>query len=263
MFKLVFLGDIVGKVGRDCLRRGLPELRNRYSPHLVIANGENAAGGLGIDPGTAQEIYSAGVELITTGNHIWQRKPVYDYLEKNASRLIRPINFPAGVPGAGSLVWESEAGIKVGVVNSIGRVFMPQLADCPFRATLQTLKEEFSDCQIRVVDFHAEATSEKVAMGWHCDGAASLVVGTHTHVQTADDRILPKGTAFISDLGMCGPRDSVIGVKCEVAVQRFVDSMPGRFDVASGPGMLNGVYCEIDEASGKAQLIERINTLTT
>lgn len=258
MFKSLFLGDVVGKVGRQALKAKVPVLRRQYSADLVIANGENSAGGLGIDPGTAEEIYSSGVDLITTGNHIWQRKQVFEYLEKNRGRIIRPLNFPSGVPGVGTMIWE-KGDLRVGVVNSIGRVFMPQLADCPFAATTAALAAELADCQIKIVDFHAEATSEKVAMGWHCDGLASLVVGTHTHVQTADERILPQGTAFISDLGMCGPRDSVIGVKCESAVKRFLDSMPGRFDVASGPAMINGVYCEIDPSSGKAVTIERVN----
>ncbi|MCB0345663.1 MAG: YmdB family metallophosphoesterase, partial [Bdellovibrionales bacterium] len=184
MLKTIFLGDIVGKVGRQFIKSNLPVLKEKYAPDLVIANGENSAGGLGIDPGTAEEIYGAGVDLITTGNHIWQRRQVYDYLDKNSHRIVRPINFPSGVPGKGAMVWEWN-GLRVGVLNSIGRVFMPQLADCPFKATTEALEGELADCQIRIVDFHAEATSEKVAMGWHCDGLASLVVGTHTHVQTA------------------------------------------------------------------------------
>lgn len=259
--KIVFLGDIVGKPGRDAVRVVLPKILALHQPDLVIANGENASGGLGIDPKTAEEIFRNGVQFITTGNHIWQKKEVFPYLEKERNRIIRPANFPAGSPGAGWASISTAGGITVGIVNLIGRVFMPQLADCPFRAVEAILAGPLASARVVVVDMHAEATSEKLGMGYLLDGRASLVVGTHTHVQTADNRILPKGTAYISDLGMCGPLESVIGVRSELVIERFKSSMPGKFDLASERPMLNGIVAEIDEDSGRARSIERLYEL--
>ncbi len=258
-FKLLFLGDVVGKVGRKALSVSVPELRRRFSPDVVIANGENSAGGLGIDPGTAEEIYRSGVDLITTGNHIWNKKEVFPYIDKNQDRIIRPLNFAPGGPGKGFMKWTSPAGVKVGVINAIGRVFMPDLADCPFRAIEKVLANELSDCKVVLVDFHAEATSEKVAMGYFLDGKVAVVLGTHTHVQTADERVLPKGTAYISDVGMCGPKESVIGVEPELIVQRFYSGVPLRFEVGKGEPMVNGIVVTCNPETGLASEIERIN----
>lgn len=260
--KIVFFGDIVGKLGRDAVRLILPKLVAAHSPDLVIANGENAAGGLGIDPKTADEIFRCGVQFITTGNHIWQKKEVFPYLEKERARIIRPANFPPGSPGAGWSVVTTASGVTVGIANLIGRVFMPQLADCPFRAVEELLSGPLAQAKVIIVDMHAEATSEKLAMGYLLDGRASLVVGTHTHVQTADNRVLPKGTAYISDLGMCGPLESVIGVRSELVIDRFKTSMPGKFDVASERPMVNGIIADIDESTGRARSIERFYQLT-
>ncbi|MCC6221754.1 MAG: TIGR00282 family metallophosphoesterase [Deltaproteobacteria bacterium] len=258
MFTLLFLGDVVGKIGRQVLSKHLANLVAHYQADMVIANGENAAGGLGIDASTAGEIFKAGVNIITSGNHIWQKKEVYPYLESNKARILRPLNFPPGAPGAGWLKHQHKSGLEIAVVNLIGRVFMPQLVDCPFRCIGDLLAKELSSSEIIIVDFHAEATSEKVALGYFLDGKVTLVAGTHTHVQTADNRLLPKQTAFISDLGMCGPQESVIGVKSELVVERFLSGLPGKFDVASGNSMINGVVLKINEADGKAISIERI-----
>ena len=257
MFRIVFLGDIVGKSGRSLLKRVVPELRAEFAADLIIANGENAAGGLGIDPATAAEIFEAGVQVITTGNHVWHKREVFGLLKSNPN-VIRPLNFAEGAPGNGWTIWSSPAGIRVAVVNAIGRVFMPQLVDCPFRAVENLLSTELATTPIRIIDFHAEATSEKVAFGYAQDGKATLVVGTHTHVQTADLRILPGGTAYISDLGMCGPLDGVIGVSAEIVVEKFRSGLPGKFDLANGATQLCGVFVELDELTGKALRCERI-----
>ena len=258
MFKILFLGDVVGKVGRKALKEHLASIKARYSPDLTIINGENSAGGIGIEPGTAGEIFSAGADVITTGNHVWGKREVYPYLEANARKIIRPYNFAAGAPGKGVTFWEHSSGTRVAIVNLIGRVFMPDLVECPFRAFDAIERDELADCKLIFVDFHAEATSEKVALGYYLDGRATVVVGTHTHVQTADERILPKGTAYISDVGMCGPAESVIGVDVDLVLEKFLSGRPVRFDVAAGAPILCGVVICCDELTGRALSIERI-----
>jgi 2',3'-cyclic-nucleotide 2'-phosphodiesterase len=256
MISILFLGDVVGGVGRKTLQRLLPSIMRELSPDLVVANGENAAGGVGIERVTAQEIFSAGVDVITTGNHIWNRREVFPYLDEAGVQIIRPANYPAGNPGRGAVAVERK-GKKIVVVNLIGRIFLGELVECPFRAADSLLASESGD--IFLFDFHAEATSEKVAFGYYLDGRASVVVGTHTHVQTADERILPKGTAYITDVGMCGPYDSVIGVRPENVIERFLLGRGARLDAAKGRGVLNGVFVRIDEESKRATEIKRLS----
>lgn len=251
----MFLGDVVGKVGRRGLKDRLSKLRTEYSVDLVITNGENAAGGLGIDPGTADEIYSAGTDVITTGNHIWQKRTIEPYLEQNKHRIVRPANFPEGAPGVGCLRVQLADGAVLAVMNLQGRVFMNDLLDCPFRKADSLLQEHPAD--IYFLDFHAEATSEKTALAQYLDSRVQMIVGTHTHVQTADERILPGGTAYITDAGMCGPHDSVIGVTSDSIIERFLSSRPTSFETAKGRTQINGVVFRLD---GRAVTsIERIS----
>jgi len=226
-----------------------------HGADLCIVNGENAAGGFGITAENAEEIFQAGADVITSGNHIWNRKDGAD-LMVHEPRLLRPANYPIGAPGAGLYVLNSSEG-AVAVINLMGRVFMPPV-DCPFREADRLLGELGSDIRMVFVDFHAEATSEKVALGWYLDGRASSVVGTHTHVQTADERILPGGTAYISDVGMTGPADSVIGIKTSLAVGKFLSGVPRRFEAAGGKGQINGVLIEMNPETGRAISIQRI-----
>ncbi len=259
MFNILFLGDVVGKAGRKIVQNELPSLKAKFNPEVVIANGENAAGGLGIDQRTAGELLSSGVDIITTGNHVWSNKDILPCLGMTDARVIRPANYPPAAPGKGSLIWKTPSGFTVAVINLMGRVFMGEILDCPFRTATQILEGEAGKADFVVVDIHAEATSEKIAMGYHLDGRAALVAGTHTHVQTADERLLPQGTAYISDAGMCGPYDSVLGVKPDIIVERFLSGMPLRFNLAKGPGCLNAVVVNCDETSKKAVSIERVN----
>lgn len=258
--RLVFLGDIVGRVGRKAVAKELPGIQSDYSPDVVIANGENSAGGFGIQPDTAQEIFRAGVHLITTGNHIWSKREIYPYLENHKDTILRPLNFPEGAPGVGALEYPLEGGGTLLLVNLIGRVFMPDLVDCPFEKMDALLAKQDSKETRPLIfcDFHAEATSEKVAFGHYVDGRVSVFVGTHTHVQTADDRVLPGGTAYISDAGMCGPEEGVLGCEKEPIIEKFRTGRPHRFDVAKGPAIVNGIFVEVDRESGKALRIERI-----
>jgi metallophosphoesterase (TIGR00282 family) len=255
--RLLFVGDIVGKPGRQLLRRGLAPLSRHYGIDLVVANVENAAGGFGITRETAQEILSCGVHVMTTGNHVWDKKEALEYIA-GEPRLVRPLNYPAGAPGRGVHVATTAAGGRVAVVNAMGRVHMP-LVDDPFAALPQALDAIRAETAVVLVDFHAEATSEKVAMGWYLDGRATAVVGTHTHVQTADERLLPGGTGYITDVGMTGPHDSVIGVEKEAAIGKFVTGLPARFDTAIGDPRLHAVVIDADEASGRARAIERLS----
>ncbi len=254
--KILFIGDIVGRPGRRAIKELLPGLIVRYSPDLVIANGENSAGGFGITPSIYDELRELHVDVVTSGNHIWDRKEVCSFIN-DADYLLRPANYPSGVPGKGWLVFECASGVRVGVVNLSGRVFMDEM-DCPFRVGREIVEELGRITPVIVVDMHAETTSEKMAVGWFLDGRVSAVVGTHTHVQTADERVLPGGTAFITDTGMTGPVDSVIGIKKELVLERFLTRMPVRFDVAGGRTELQGVVIRIDPANGRAQGIERI-----
>jgi metallophosphoesterase (TIGR00282 family) len=255
--KILFIGDIFGKPGRDITRRAIPALVGLHAIDLVIANVENSAAGFGVTGDIADTILEYGVDVMTSGNHVWDKKEVLDYIGRQA-KLLRPANFPAGVPGRGSYLARTRTGEPVGVVNLMGRVFMAPLDD-PFALAVQEISAVKAKARVVFVDFHAEATSEKVAMGWHLDGRVTAVVGTHTHVQTADERVLPKGTAYITDVGMTGPHDSVIGVTIDAAVGRFLTGLPAKFESATGPARLNAVIVTADPASGRAISIERLS----
>ena len=255
--RLLFIGDIVGKPGRELVRRGLASLVDEHQIDLVVANAENAAAGFGITREIGDQLLEWGVDILTSGNHIWDKKEAIDYIGAEP-RLLRPANYPAGVPGNGSYLARARDGQSVGVINVMGRVFMHDLDD-PFAVVKREIDALRHRARVILVDFHAEATSEKVAMGWHLDGKVTAVVGTHTHVQTADERVLPQGTAYISDVGMTGPHDSVIGVEIEAAVGRFLNAMPAKFETATGNPRLNAVVIEADAASGRATDIERLS----
>ena len=254
--KILFIGDIVGKPGRTLVRDAVRRLVEHWDIDLVVANVENAAGGNGITRETGEAIRDAGVEVMTSGNHIWDKREALGYIEMEP-RLLRPANYPAA-PGHGHLVVEARDGTPVAVVNLMGRVFMAPL-DNPFAVADALLAELRERAAVILVDFHAEATSEKIAMGWHLDGRVSAVVGTHTHVQAADERILPEGTAYITDVGMTGPHDSVIGVEKGVVLQRFRTSMPARFDTATGDVRLHAVVVTVAAESGRATAIDRLS----
>jgi hypothetical protein len=255
--RILFIGDIFGKPGREIARRAVPALIEQRDIDFVIANVENSAAGFGVTGDIADTILSYGVDVMTTGNHVWDKKEVLDYFPRQP-KLLRPANFPAGVPGRGSYLARTRSGEPVGVINLMGRIFMAPLDD-PFAAALREIEQLRNRARIIIVDFHGEATSEKVAMGWHLDGRVTAVFGTHTHVQTADERILPKGTACLTDVGMTGPHDSIIGVTIEAALGRFLNGMPTRFEAATGVGRLNAVIVTTDLATGKASAIERLN----
>lgn len=252
---VLFIGDIVGEPGRKMVKQALPGLFKSHIPDLVIANGENAAGGFGITPEIAEELFGLGIHVLTSGNHVWDKKDIEPWMAKQ-DRLIRPANYPEGSPGAGSVIISTDAG-KAAVLNLEGRVFMSNLED-PFRRAVQELDRLHKETRVVIIDFHAEATSEKSALAWHIDGKASAVFGTHTHVQTADERILPGGTAFMTDVGMTGPSDSVIGVAKEGAISRFLTQRPHKFEIPKGPTHLDAVAVEVDVKTGKAKKIERI-----
>ena len=254
--KVLFIGDIIGEPGRKMVRAQLRGLRDAHRVDLVIANGENAAGGFGITSEIADELFFMGIDVLTSGNHVWDKKEIEPYLAKQG-RLIRPANYPEGNPGVGTVVVTTEKGDKAAVLNLEGRVFMSNLAD-PFRVAEREIERLHAETRVVIIDFHAEATSEKIALAWHLDGKASAVIGTHTHVQTADERILTQGTAFITDAGMTGPTDSVIGVKKEQAIARFLTQTPHRFEIPKGPVHLCAVVVDIDAKTGKANSIERI-----
>jgi len=254
--KVLFIGDIFGEPGRRALARAVPKLVAQRQIDIVIGNGENAAGGFGITPELAEELFDLGLAVITTGNHAWDKKEILDYFPREP-RLLRPANYPSGVPGYGSVVVESAGGEHLGVLQLMGRAYMPTL-DCPFQVAKKELAALKKRTAAVIVDMHAEATSEKMAMGHYLDGEVVAVVGTHTHVQTADDQILPKGTAYLTDIGMTGPLHSVIGVKKELAIEKFLTGMPRRFEVASGPAVFCAVLIELDARLGKALSIERI-----
>ena len=253
---VLIIGDIVGNPGREAVRALVPQLRRRHALDLVVANCENVAGGAGVTPKTAQELLGYGVDLLTSGQHIWRHKEIGPYLNQEP-RLIRPANYPAGAPGSGAAVVEARDGTRVGVLNLVGRVFL-ETVDCPFRVGSREVERLRRETSAILVDMHAEATSEKVAMGWHLDGQVSAVVGTHTHIQTADERILPKGTAYLTDLGMTGPYDSVIGRRVDQILERFLTGLPQRFEVPEGNVILCGALIEIDGKTGCAQRIERV-----
>jgi len=254
---ILCIGDVVGKPGRQAMEGLLEDIKKEFNADLVIVNAENAAGGAGVTSSIAKQFFAAGCDVLTLGDHTWDQKELEGYLGEE-NHLIRPANFPNGAPGKGWCIKTAPSGAKVGVVNLIGRVFMRYNVDCPFRALERIVQEIKQETPNIIVDMHAEATSEKIALGHFIDGNISALFGTHTHVQTADEKILPKGTAYITDLGMTGPHDSVIGQNKDNIVQRFLTSLPLRFHVAQGDVRLNGVVIDIDETTGKAKNIVRI-----
>ncbi len=256
--KLLFIGDIVGRPGRDLIRRHVRALASHYEADLVIANGENAAGGAGITRENMLEILSAGVDVITTGNHVWDKRETLEFIA-NEPRLLRPANYPEGTPGAGSCVVTAKNGVRVGVINVMGRVFLHAIDD-PFRVAEREIAQVRGDgAQVLFVDMHAETTSEKIALSYYLDGMVTAVIGTHTHVQTADERILAGGTACLTDAGMTGPHDGVIGIEKDAIIARFTTGLPGRFETASGDPRLNGVTITVDTSTGRATAIQRIS----
>jgi hypothetical protein len=255
--KIGFIGDVVGRPGRRALAVALPRLIAQHECEFVIANGENAAAGYGISPKVADEMFAAGVDVITSGNHIWAAKEAPRLLEED-DRILRPANFPPGQPGRGSRLYETRGGHRVGIINLIGRVFMDP-ADCPFRRGDEELAK-LADAEVVLIDFHAEATSEKQALGYYFDGRVSAVLGTHTHVCTCDEHLLPRGTAYITDCGMTGPLNTVLGVDREIAVRRFLTAMPERFEVPkSGPALLSGVVVDVALDRKGALGIQRVS----
>jgi len=254
--RILFIGDIVGEPGRQAIKELVPKIVKREKIDFVIANGENTAGGSGITPMIVDELLGYGVDVITSGDHIWKRKEILDRIAEDA-RILRPANYPREAPGFGSTVVTSRSGVDVGVINLIGRVFM-QAVECPFRVVKVEIDKMKNKTRIIIVDMHAEATSEKVALGWFLDGTVSAVIGTHTHIQTADEKILPKGTAFLTDAGMTGPYDSVIGRKKEQILNRFITQMPTKFEMAENDVQLHGAIIEIDEKTGRAESIRRV-----
>jgi len=256
--KLLFLGDIVGRPGRDLIRRHVRALASRHDADLVIANGENAAGGAGITRENMLEIMSAGVDVITTGNHVWDKRETLEFIG-NEPRLLRPANYPDGTPGAGSCVVDAKNGVRVGVINVMGRVFLHAIDD-PFRAAEREIARVRGDgAHVIFVDVHAETTSEKIALSYYLDGKVTAVIGTHTHVQTADERILAGGTACLTDVGMTGPHDGVIGIDKDAIIARFLSGLPARFETASGDPRLNGVIINVDPSNGRATGITRLS----
>jgi 2',3'-cyclic-nucleotide 2'-phosphodiesterase len=254
---ILLIGDVVGRPGRELVRKGLRALTEVHGVDFVIANAENAAAGFGVTKDIGDALLEYGVDVMTSGNHIWDKKEVIDYI-KAEPRLLRPANYPAGVPGRGSSVADTGDGRAVGVINVMGRVFMLPIDD-PFAVVLREIDAIRHRTRVIIVDFHAEATSEKIAMGWHLDGRVTAIIGTHTHVQTADERILPKGTACLTDVGMTGPHDSIIGMEVGPSLARFLNGMPTKFEPATGNPRLNGVIVEADDRTGLAKRIVRIS----
>jgi len=257
--KVLVIGDIMGEPGRRAVARAIPRLIAQRKIDVVIGNGENVAGGFGITPELAEELLEMGLAVITTGNHAWDKKEILDYFPREP-RLLRPANYPVGVPGHGSYVIETSSGERLAVLHLMGRVYMPTL-DCPFQVARKELAGLKNRAAAIIVDMHAEATSEKMAMGHYLDGEVTAVVGSHTHVQTADEQILPKGTAYMTDIGMTGPLHSVIGVKKELAIEKFLTGMPRRFEVAAGPTVFCAALVELDPRLGKALSIERVRII--
>jgi 2',3'-cyclic-nucleotide 2'-phosphodiesterase len=253
---LLFIGDVFASPGRGMVARHLKDIVAAENIHLAIANVENAAGGFGVNPQLADELFGYGLDVLTTGNHVWDKREIYDYFAGHP-RLLRPANYPEGLPGAGVVVVQAANGVDCAVINLQGRVYMPQTDD-PFRKADKLLSELPANVKVRFVDFHAEVSSEKVAMGWYLDGRVSAMVGTHTHIPTADTRILPEGTGYQTDAGMTGPYNGVIGVDKQIILQRFLTQMPVRMEAARHGAELHGVVVEVDEATGHASAIRRI-----
>ncbi|MHB1652743.1 MAG: TIGR00282 family metallophosphoesterase [Desulfitobacteriaceae bacterium] len=256
---VLFIGDIVGKPGREAVKTFLKGLQSEYAIDLIIANGENAAGGNGLTKEVAQELYASGIGFLTMGNHVWDQRQIMSFIDQEP-RLVRPANYPTGAPGKG-YAFVRLKGVKVGILNLSGRIYLPPLDD-PFSGAIRSINLMRQETPIILVDFHAEATSEKIALGWFLDGKVTAVLGTHTHVQTADARLLEQGTAYITDVGMTGPRDSVLGVKKEVVINRFLTQLPVKFEVAGGVLQLNAVVIDIDETNGKARYIQTVQRFT-
>ena len=254
--KVLIAGDVVGKPGRNIVRDGLAHLRRKEDFDVIVVNIENAAAGFGVTPDIASKLFDAGADVLTTGNHIWDKKEIIPYLDREP-RLLRPINYPPACEGTGSYIVTTASGVDVAVVNVQGRVFMP-IIDCPFRAMDRELEALANKTKLIVVDLHAETTSEKMAMASYLDGRVSAVVGTHTHVPTADERIMPKGTAYMTDLGMCGAYDSVIGIEPATSLPRFLKGVPTKFEVAKRNPWMCGAVIEVDEATGLATDIRRL-----
>jgi hypothetical protein len=254
---ILVIGDVVGNPGRQAIAEIYPELRDRHQVDFFIANCENAAHGAGITPKIADEIFRLGVDVITMGDHVWDQKDVYDYIQKN-EKILRPVNLPKESPGRGSVIGVSKNGYKVGVINAVGQVFMRPV-DSPFNPVKEEVARVARETPIIIVDIHAEATSEKIAMGWYLDGLVSAVLGTHTHVQTADEQIFPKGMAYITDLGMTGPYRSVLGREIEPVLKRFTTQLPAKYTIATEDVKLMGVLLDIDNLTGKAKKITRIS----
>jgi hypothetical protein len=255
--KILLIGDVIGRPGRELVRKGLRALIEVHGADFVIANAENAAAGFGVTKDIGDALLESGVDVMTSGNHIWDKKEVIDYI-KAEPRLLRPANYPAGAPGRGGTVADTGDGRAVGVINVMGRIFMLPIDD-PFAVVLREIDAIRHRTRFIIVDFHAEATSEKIAMGWHLDGRVTAIIGTHTHVQTADERILPKGTAYLTDVGMTGPHDSIIGMEVGPSLARFLNGMPSKFEPATGNARLNGVIVEADDRTGLATRIVRIS----
>ncbi len=254
--RILILGDVVGRPARRAVRDLVPSLIKQEELDLVVANAENSSGGMGVDIKSAKELLSAGVNVLTSGNHIWKKKEIYSYLDEHG-HLLRPANFPAGAPGRGWYIWQNN-GFSALVINLQGRVFMPNHVEDPFRCVDEILAQHKAQAPVVIVDMHAEATSEKNAMGWYLDGRASVVFGTHTHIQTADERILAGGTAYITDVGMCGPFDSVIGMEKETVIRGFLTQLPRQFTVSEDNVVLQGIVVDVNEATGRAREIRRL-----
>lgn len=255
--RILFIGDVVGGPGRRILRDHLPSVKRQHAPDVTIANGENLAGGLGATPQLIREIMGYGVNVVTMGNHTWRRAELSKAID-SMDNIVRPANYPPGSPGAKSIIYDTGNGRRAAIFNLVGRIFM-ESNDCPFRTGLELAEELREQTPVVILDMHAEATSEKMALGWYLDGKASAVLGTHTHIQTADERILPHGTAYITDVGMTGPHDSIIGMKPEQVLTRFVTGIPSRFEVAEENLQLQAVLVEVDDSTGRGVSIERIS----
>lgn len=257
---LLVIGDIVGRPGRQAVREFLPDLVRQYNIEFIIANAENASGGRGLTREVMQELLGAGIDVLTMGNHVWDNKEIFSFID-DQPRIIRPANYPQPCPGQGYHVYQAGFNLKIAVINVSGRVFMPAL-DCPFR-TVDQILSSLPEVDCIIIDFHAEATSEKQAFGYYFDGRATAVLGTHTHIQTADERILPEGTAYITDLGMTGPIESVLGMERQGVIEKFLTQRPIRFEVAKGPSQLQGVVLELDESTRRVTQIRRISCKNT
>jgi len=256
---VLFIGDIVGEPGRRSITNNIHRVSEQYHVDIVIGNAENVAGGFGLTADLANDLFDLGFSALTTGNHVWDKKEMVDYIRKEP-RILRPANYPDGTPGQGSFVIERANGEKIGLIQVMGRAFMPTL-DCPFQVVKREVKKLQARTSSIIVDMHAETTAEKMAMGYFLDGQVTAVVGTHTHVQTADEQILPKGTAYLTDIGMTGPVNSVIGMKKELVIDKFLTQMPRRFEVASGPAVLGAAVIELDPSTGKATGIQRVREI--